>query len=59
MAEDFDDSQKTEQPTQKKLREAEEKGDIAQSPEIATLAVLAAATALRFGAAERRASCVP
>jgi flagellar biosynthetic protein FlhB len=45
MADDFDDSQKTEQPTQKKLRDAEEKGDVAQSPEIASLAVLAAATA--------------
>src|SRR6185369_6173239 len=44
MAEDFDDSQKTEQPTQKKLRDAEEKGDVAQSPEIATLAVMGAAT---------------
>ena len=44
MAEDIDDSQRTEQPTQKKLRDAEEKGDVAQSPEIATLAVLAAAT---------------
>jgi flagellar biosynthesis protein FlhB len=45
MAEDNDDSQKTEQPTQKRLSDAEEKGDVAQSPEIATLAVLAAATA--------------
>jgi len=45
MAEEQDDSQKTEQPTQKRLRDAEEKGDVAQSPEIATLAVLAAATA--------------
>ena len=45
MAEEYDDSQRTEQPTQKRLRDAEEKGDIAQSPEIATLAVLAAATA--------------
>src|SRR5689334_20329597 len=45
MAEDTDDSQRTEQPTQKRLREAEEKGDVTQSPEIATLAVLGAATA--------------
>jgi flagellar biosynthetic protein FlhB len=44
MAEEQDDSQRTEQPTQKRLRDAEEKGDVAQSPEIATLAVLAAAT---------------
>jgi flagellar biosynthetic protein FlhB len=45
MAEDNDDSQRTEQPTQKRLRDAEEKGDVTQSPEIATFAVLAAATA--------------
>jgi len=45
MAEDTDDSQRTEQPTQKRLRDAEEKGDVTQSPEIATLAVLGAATA--------------
>ena len=45
MAEEQDDSQRTEQPTQKRLHDAEEKGDVAQSPEIATLAVLAAATA--------------
>jgi flagellar biosynthetic protein FlhB len=44
MAEEQDDSQKTEQPTQKKLQEAEDKGDITQSPEIATLAILASAT---------------
>ena len=44
MAEENDDSQRTEQPTQKRLRDAEEKGDVAQSPEIATWAVLAAAT---------------
>ncbi len=44
MADEQDDSQKTERPTQKRLRDAEEKGDVAQSPEIATLAVLAAAT---------------
>jgi len=36
MAEDQDDSQKTEQPSQKRLKDAEEKGDVAQSPEIAT-----------------------
>jgi flagellar biosynthetic protein FlhB len=44
MAEEHEDGQRTEQPTQKRLRDAEEKGDIAQSGEIATLAVLAAAT---------------
>jgi len=44
MADDRDQSQKTEEPTQKRLQEAEEKGDVAQSPEIASWFVLAAAT---------------
>ena len=45
MADDRDDSQKTELPSQKRLQEAEEKGDVTQSPEIASWMVLAAATA--------------
>ena len=44
MADDRDDSQKTELPTQKRLQEAEEKGDVTQSPDIAAWMVLAAAT---------------
>jgi flagellar biosynthetic protein FlhB len=44
MADDRDDSQKTEQPTQKRLNEAQERGDVAQSAEIAAWMVLAAAT---------------
>lgn len=44
MSDDKDDAQKTEQPTQKRLQEAEEKGDVAQSPDIAAWLVLAAAT---------------
>jgi flagellar biosynthetic protein FlhB len=44
MSDDKDDSQKTEQPTQKRLQEAEEKGDVAQSADIAAWLVLAAAT---------------
>ncbi len=44
MADDRDDSQKTELPSQKRLQEAEEKGDVTQSPEIASWMVLAAAT---------------
>jgi len=44
MAEDRDDSQRTEQPTQKRLQEAEERGDVTQSPDIAAWLVLAAAT---------------
>jgi flagellar biosynthetic protein FlhB len=45
MAEERDDSQRTEQPTQKRLQEAEEKGDVVQSPDIAAWLVLATATA--------------
>ncbi|MEQ1755741.1 MAG: flagellar biosynthesis protein FlhB [Micropepsaceae bacterium] len=45
MAEDNDDSQKTEQPSQQRLQEAENKGDVTQSPDIAAWLVLAAATA--------------
>lgn len=44
MSDDRDDSQKTEQPTQKRLQDAEEKGDVAQSADIAAWLVLAAAT---------------
>lgn len=45
MAEEKDDSQKTEEPTQYKLQQAEEKGDVTQSPDVAAWLVLAAATA--------------
>lgn len=44
MAEENDDSQKTEEPTQHKLQQAEEKGDVTQSPDVAAWLVLAAAT---------------
>jgi len=44
MSDDKDDSQKTEQPTQKRLEEAAERGDVVQSPDIAAWLVLAAAT---------------
>ncbi len=45
MAEDNDDDQKTEQPSQQKLQQAEERGDVTQSPDVAAWLVLAAATA--------------
>jgi flagellar biosynthetic protein FlhB len=45
MADEKDDSQKTEEPTQHKLQQAEEKGDVTQSPDVAAWLVLAAATA--------------
>lgn len=44
MADDRDDSQRTEQPTQKRLQDAEERGDVVQSPDIVAWLVLAAAT---------------
>ena len=44
MADDRDDSQKTEQPTEKKLSDARKKGDVAKSQEINTWFVLAAGT---------------
>lgn len=44
MAEEKEDSQKTEEPTPHKLQKAEEKGDVTQSPDVAAWLVLAAAT---------------
>ncbi len=44
MADDSDDSEKTEDPTQKRLREAQEKGDIPKSQEVSTWFTLAGAT---------------
>ena len=44
MAEDNDDSQQTEQPTQKRLEQAREAGDIVKSTEVSAFVVLAGAT---------------
>jgi flagellar biosynthetic protein FlhB len=44
MAESDDDDSKTEEPTQKKIDEAIQKGDVAKSQELSTFFVLAAAT---------------
>ncbi len=44
MADDRDDAQQTEEPTQKRLSEAEEHGDIAKSAELQTLAILLGGT---------------
>ena len=44
MAEDSDDSEKTEEPTGKRLSDAAEKGDVIQSAELKHLIVLFAAT---------------
>ncbi len=44
MAEDRDDSQRTEEPTQKRLEDAREHGDVVKSTEVSTFAVLAGGT---------------
>lgn len=44
MADDQDDSQKTEEPTQKKLSDARERGEVPRSQDVVTLASLSAAT---------------
>lgn len=44
MAEGSDDSEKTEDPTQKRLKEAHDKGDVAKSQEVNTWFSLAGAT---------------
>src|SRR6185437_15451338 len=41
MAEERDDSQRTEEPTQRRLDDAREHGDVVKSQEISTLVVLA------------------
>src|SRR5262245_12840126 len=46
MAEDQDNSQKTEDPTQKRLEEARKKGDIAKSQDVPVWFLLAAAAAI-------------
>ncbi|MGD0191098.1 MAG: flagellar biosynthesis protein FlhB [Rhizomicrobium sp.] len=44
MAGDRDDSQRTEEPTQRKLDDARDHGDVVKSTEVSTLAVLAGGT---------------
>ena len=46
MADDTDDSQKTEQPTQRKLDEARKHGDVVKSQEVNTLILLASSAAM-------------
>ncbi|NWH08222.1 MAG: flagellar biosynthesis protein FlhB [Alphaproteobacteria bacterium] len=46
MAEEQDDSQKTEDPTSKRLQEAQERGDVPKSHDLVTWLVLATATGL-------------
>jgi flagellar biosynthetic protein FlhB len=42
MADDRDDSQQTEEPTQRRLEEAHKQGDVVQSAEVTTFVILAA-----------------
>jgi len=44
MADDRDDAQRTEEPTQRRLEQAQEHGDIVKSTEVTALAVLVGAT---------------
>ncbi len=44
MADDRDESQQTEQPTQKRLDQAREQGDVVKSAEVSTLVLLAGGT---------------
>src|SRR5882724_8011461 len=44
MAEDRDDTEKTEDPTQKRLDDAHKRGDVAKSQEVNTWFVIAGAT---------------
>jgi flagellar biosynthetic protein FlhB len=50
MAEEQDNSQKTEEPTQKRLEEARKKGDIAKSQDVPVWFLLLAAAAIMAGA---------
>src|SRR5262245_45213418 len=50
MAEDQDNSQKTEDPTQKRLEEARKKGDVAKSQDVPVWFLLLAAAAIMAGA---------
>ncbi len=50
MAEEQDNSQKTEDPTQKRLEEARKKGDIAKSQDVPVWFLLAACAAIMAGA---------
>ena len=44
MADEHDDSQRTEEPTQKRLDEAHKKGDVVKSQELATFIMMAGGT---------------
>ena len=50
MAEEQDDSQKTEEPTQKRLEEARKKGDIAKSQDVPIWFLMMASAAIMAGA---------
>ncbi|MEJ1967393.1 MAG: flagellar biosynthesis protein FlhB [Rhizomicrobium sp.] len=56
MADDRDPSQQTEEPTSKRLQEAQEHGDVIKSPEVTTFVTLLGATLtiMMFGASVTR-----
>ncbi|HYH20731.1 MAG TPA: flagellar type III secretion system protein FlhB [Azospirillum sp.] len=56
MAEEQDDGQKTEEPTEKRLREAAEKGDVPRARDVGLLAAMASAWAIVGVAAPHAAS---
>src|SRR5690348_11234711 len=56
MAEQSEDNEKTEDPTQKRLDEALERGDVAKSQEVSTWFVLAGATLMLLTFANPMAS---
>ncbi|PWC42583.1 flagellar biosynthesis protein FlhB [Azospirillum sp. TSO22-1] len=56
MADGQDDEQKTEEPTEKRLREAEEKGDVPRARDVGLLAAMAAAWLIVAAAAPGAAS---
>lgn len=58
MADEPDQSEKTEEPTQKRLDDALEKGDVAKSQEVSTWFVLAAATLMIAMLADNSAGAV-
>lgn len=58
MSEEQDDSQKTEEPTEKRLREAEEKGDVPHARDVGLLTAMVAAWLIVALAAPRSVSGV-
>src|ERR1700753_2643841 len=60
MADDRDPSQQTEEPTQKRLQEAQEQGDIVKSPEVSAFVLLLGGTLaiMMFGGSATKAMAI-